>query len=83
MEKIWILYDLDGNETLCFDELKLYLHEMTQGQELSDAKIGSIFKEIDTNNDLKITKDEMIIFVEKLMVNDTTFKFYSFDELQN
>ena len=56
---------------------------MTQGQELSDAKIGSIFKEIDTNNDLQITKDEMIIFIEKLMVNDTTFKFYSFDELQN
>ena len=31
VEKIWILYDLDNNGTLSFNELKVYIGEMSNG----------------------------------------------------
>ena len=51
VEKIWILYDLDGNDTLNFDELKIYLSEMSKGKKLTDNELIERFKQIDTNND--------------------------------
>ena len=39
VEKIWILYDLDENGTLSFNELELYLKEMSSGKEMSEAEL--------------------------------------------
>ena len=63
VEKIWILYDLDNNGTLSFNELKVYLEEMSSGKEFNEDDLKKIFKQIDINNDGTITKDEMMIFI--------------------
>ena len=82
VEKIWILYDLDANGTLSFDELKIYLQEMSEGT-LTDNDLLGKFKEIDQNDDNKITKAEMSVFIEKVMDNNTNFRFKSISELQS
>ena len=64
VEKIWITYDLDGNDSLEMDEITHYM-EGIQGNnnQLSKLQIEQIFKEIDTNHDGNISKEEMFKFV--------------------
>ena len=80
VEKIWILYDLDSNGSLSFDEVKVYLQEMSHNI-LSEQELKSLFTAIDTNNDNSINKEEMSTFIENCMDNDKNFGFYSISEL--
>ena len=54
---------------------------MSSGKEFNEEDLRKIFKQIDTNNDNSITKDEMMIFIEGLMENDKNFRFYTVSEL--
>ena len=68
VEKIWIIYDLDGNETLDFDEIKSYLEERAFPHlTLSDADLVEIWNKIDMDGNGTINKEEMEVFVHKLL----------------
>ena len=81
VEKIWILYDLDSNGSLSFDEIKVYLQEMSHSKALTEQDLKSLFSDIDTNNDNQINKAEMSSFIENCMDNDKNFGIYSISEL--
>ena len=67
VEKIWIIYDLNSDNCLNFPEVKLYLEDMVaDGLKLGDEEINRIFKEMDTNDDEKISKTEMFEFLVNL-----------------
>ena len=77
VEKIWILYDLDQNGTLDFDEICNYLKEMAYPDlSLSDKDLKRLFDKIDVNGDMSVSKDEMGLFVDSLIgaQNDIRFK---------
>ena len=65
VEKIWILYDLDGNDTLEFEELKGYLEERAFPHlTLSRDQLVAIWNKIDIDGDGTVNKEEMAIFVQ-------------------
>ena len=48
VEKIWILYDLDDNKELDYEEIKMYLREMAYPHlELTEKELNEIFMSID------------------------------------
>ena len=49
--------------------------------ELDDTELRHIFRQIDTNSDDTITKDEMMVFIQGLMENNANFRFYTISEL--
>ena len=60
VEKIWIQYDLDGNEALDFDEILQYLKERAYPHlTLEDHQLSSIFSSIDIDGNGTIDKHEM------------------------
>ena len=60
VEKIWIIYDVDQNGTLDYDEIKMYLKEMAYPHlKLNENQLISIFKSIDKDNSGFIDKHEM------------------------
>ena len=64
VEKIWILYDLDGNESLDFEEIQKYLEERAFPHlSLSEDDLKDIWNKIDIDGDGTINKEEMAIFV--------------------
>ena len=76
VEKIWILYDLDYNGELDFDETKAYLKEMAfPTLQLSDDTLDAIFRQIDYDKSGTIDKIEMKYFVLKLMDQHKDLKF--------
>ena len=60
VEKIWIMYDLDRNGTLEYEEIKLYLREMAFPHlTLSEEQVDKLFDSIDENGDKEVSKEEM------------------------
>ena len=52
VEKIWILYDVDGNGLIDKSEISEYLRQMAQPKlELTDEEIDQVFEVIDIDND--------------------------------
>ena len=52
VEKIWILYDMDDNGELDFDELSAYLRNRScSDKELKHEELQKIFDEMDENGD--------------------------------
>ena len=77
VEKIWILYDVDGNGLIDKSEISEYLRHMAQPKlELTDEEIDQVFGVIDIDSDNQIDKDEMECFFKVLMImqNNLTFK---------
>ena len=78
VEKIWILYDLDGNETLDFEELKPYLLERAYPHlSLPEEDLKEIWGKIDLDKDGSIDKAEMGVFVKKLMEEDGSIQKFA------
>lgn len=78
VEKMWILYDLDGSGTIEHDECASYLREMSSPTlELSDKEIMDIFCLIDMDGDGQIDKLEMICFLKVLMLMQNNLSFKS------
>ena len=64
IEKIWILYDLDGNESLDYEEIVKYLKTRAYPQlTLSDKQLETMFNEIDDDGNGTIDKSEMELFL--------------------
>ena len=85
VEKIWILYDVDGNGLIDKAEISEYLRHMAQPKlELTDEEINQVFEVIDVDCDDQIDKEEMECFFKVLMImqNNLSFKsselFYKF-----
>ena len=76
VEKIWIMYDLDYNGTLEFDEIQKYLREMAFPHlTLTDDQVQKLFDSIDENGDREVTKEEMQLFVQKLLEQQRNLHF--------
>ena len=68
VERIWLLYDIDENGTLDYDEIKMYLDEEgTKYLSLNDKQKKRLFDKIDVDGSGTIDKDEMIEFLNILM----------------
>ena len=68
VEKVWILYDLDYNDSLDFEEVTLYLTEMAYPHlTITDEQLKLLFESIDLNKDGAVVKSEMTEFIRKLM----------------
>ena len=67
-EKIWILYDLDNNVALDFDEVEMFLKEMAYlDLAISDEKLKELFENIDIDGSRTISKDEMHAFIGSVL----------------
>ena len=52
VEKIWIIYDLNKDNSLNMPEVKIYLEDMVyDGLKLGDEELNRIFSDMDTNDD--------------------------------
>tara|TARA_B110000305_G_C18831875_1_gene356117 strand:+ start:133 stop:375 length:243 start_codon:yes stop_codon:yes gene_type:complete len=68
VEKIWILYDLDGDGHLAYEEVATYLRDRAYPYiTLSDDEVSTVFNSIDHDESGTIDREEMNIFVEKLI----------------
>ena len=68
VEKIWILYDLDENGELDYEEISHYLKEVAYPHlKMTQDHIRSIFDSIDSDGNGTIDKDEMVKFVDTLL----------------
>ena len=84
VEKIWILYDLDYNDQLDFEEVKLYLKEMAYPHlSLDEKQLETLFKSIDLNGDGAVVKSEMGDFVRKLMVVQRDLGFRKIEDVKD
>ena len=67
VEKIWIIYDVDNNGTLDFDEIRDYLDQMAfPSLSMSMEQLYKIFQMIDSDGSGCIDKQEMILFIKRL-----------------
>ena len=68
VEKIWILYDLDDNGTLEYEEICAYIKEMAYPHlELTKTQLWDIFWKIDVNKSGEVDKKEMEVFIYMVM----------------
>ena len=68
VEKIWILYDLDENGTLDYEEIELYLKEMAYPNlNLTTEHITELFNRIDLDRNGTIDKTEMNDFIGSVL----------------
>ena len=71
VEKIWILYDLDDNGELDYEEMADYLKDMTYPYlNLTDDEISKMASKIDIDQSGLIDKKEMTNFVLELIQAD-------------
>ena len=68
VEKIWILYNLNEDNALEFDEVRDYLMDCAQPAiRLSDRQIHDIYTSIDTDNSGTVSKKELEQFIRLMM----------------
>ena len=68
VEKIWILYDIDQNGNLDYEELIQYFNDVAVPcLSFSPAQMYDIFKDLDQDEDQSISKDEMVLFLAKII----------------
>ena len=76
VEKIWIIFDIDNSGTLEFNEIIDYLQQMAFPQlDLSLSDIKHIFEKIDKDDSGAVDKDEMTVFLTKLMELQRNLEF--------
>lgn len=74
VEKIWIIYQVDKDGFLEYQEIEEYVKNMTQPP-LAEQEIRQIYKEIDLDGDGHIDKVEMFSFLRKLMEEHRNISF--------
>jgi Ca2+-binding EF-hand superfamily protein len=78
LDVIWERYDLDGNGHLDIKEAKEFIQEFLKmgkdAQNMTEEKYNAIFALIDQNNDGKIDKEEMKIFMKAVRENEHEFE---------
>ena len=68
VEKIWVIYDLDDNSLLGFEEAEKYLLERAFPHlQLSESDIVALWEKIDADGSGYVNKEEMNNFVHLLL----------------
>lgn len=68
---MWLLYDDDENGSLDYDEVREYIREQAYPHlKLSENQYKKIFKEIDIDGSNTVDKEELHLFVQKLVENN-------------
>lgn len=81
VEKIWILFDGDGNGKLDKQEVTDYIKVMAQpALQLEDVHMDEIFKLIDLDKDGFVDKKEMEVFLKTMMMLQTNLTFKKSNE---
>lgn len=71
VERIWLLYDIDDNGTLDYDEIKTYLVETAYPHlKMNEKSLIQVFKGIDKDGSNSIDKEEMGEFILALMLSN-------------
>ena len=74
VEKIWILYDIDQNGNLDYEELVQYFNEVAVPcLSLTQTQMHEMFNELDEDNNQNISKMEMEVFLAKLIMCGSQF----------
>ena len=72
VDKIWDVYDLDGNGVMDFQETKVFLNDYMDkfgsGEKVSNREFKILFDEIDEDGSGELDKDE-IIYLLKAVCN--------------
>ena len=75
VERIWLLYDIDENGFLDYDEVKLYLSEQGSAYlKLNEEQKKALFDQIDKDGSGAVDKDEMIQFLSLIVQTDSGTK---------
>ena len=74
VEKIWILYDIDQNGNLDYEELVQYFNEVAVPcLSLTQSQMHEMFNELDDDQNQNISKIEMEVFLAKLLLCGSQF----------
>lgn len=69
VEKIWIIYDIDTNGTLDYEEVKQYIQETAfKSMDLSDDEVQQIYDTIDRDGNGSVDKEEMAKFLNLILI---------------
>ena len=70
VEKIWILYDVDKNGNLDYDELIQYFNDVAVPcLSLNQSQMYELFSELDQDEDQSISRNEMVLFLAKIITH--------------
>ena len=81
VEKIWILYDLNNDQSLDFSEMEVYIKDVTGPRvNLSHAQIYDLIQIIDSDKNGEISKHELTQFMRKIFYSKNSFSFTITDQ---
>jgi len=69
VDSLWDNYDVDNQGELTRDETKRFMMDISReaNKEMVGQDFTAVFKEIDTNRNGTIDRDEMVVFLDKLV----------------
>ena len=83
VEKLWILYDLDNNQSLEYKEIRQYIQDVTDPvMILEEDEIREIFQSIDTDNSGSVQRPELTEFIRFIMYKFTNIRFRNLEEVR-
>ena len=75
VERIWVMYDVNNDGDLQFDEIKEYLDLIMRNTAHSEDDLRKIFDEIDEDGNGEVDKEEMFRFLSKVIKDPDELRF--------